>query len=55
MEKVVADVFLIISLALGAGVSVRVIHDGTRKLAIETILKKQPSLSAFTQKLTRRK
>lgn len=55
MEKVIADVFLIISLVLGTGVSVRALHSEARKLAVQAILKKQSSLSAFSQKLTRRK
>jgi hypothetical protein len=55
IEKVIADVFLIISLVLGTGVSVRALHSEARKLAVEAILKEQSSLSAFSQKLTRRK
>lgn len=55
MEKVIGEVFLIISLILGTGVSVRTLHDKVKRMTIEVIAKKQPSLSAFTQKLTRKK
>lgn len=53
MEKVISEVILIISLVLGAGVTAPILHNEVRKLAIKALLKKQPSLSAFTQKLTR--
>jgi len=55
MEKVVGEVFLIISLILGTGISVKTLHDKMRRLTIETIMKGQPSLSSFTHKLTGQK
>ena len=55
MEKVIADVFLVISLILGTGVSARWLHDEARLLLVKTLTKKQPSLSEFTRKLTRPK
>lgn len=55
MGNVIADVFLVISLILGTGVSARWLHDEARLMLIKTLTKKQPSLSEFTQKLTRSK
>ena len=55
MEKVIGEVFVIISLILGTGISVKTLHDKMRHFTIETLTKKQPSLSEFTRKLTRHK
>jgi hypothetical protein len=55
MEKVITDIFMIISLILGTGVSARWVHDETRILLIKTLTKKQPSLSSYTKKLTSQK
>lgn len=53
MEKVISEVILTVSLVLGAGISAPILHNEVRKLAIEALVKKQSSLSAFTKKLTR--
>ena len=53
MEKIISEVILIISLVLGAGVSAPLLHNEVRKLTIKALTKKQPSLSAFSKKLTR--
>lgn len=55
MEKVIGEVFLIILLILGTGISVKTLHDKMRRLTIETLMKKQPSLSEFTRKLTQKR
>jgi len=53
VEKVISELILIISLVLGAGVSTPLLHNEVRKLTIKALIKKQPSLSTFTKKLTR--
>lgn len=55
MEKAVGEIILAISLLLGSGYSIKYLHDTARKMAIEVITKKQPSLSAYTQKLIGKK
>lgn len=54
MENVVSNILLVISLVLGSGVSVKWLHDEVRMMTIKKPMEPQPSLSAFTQKLTRK-
>ena len=55
MEKAIGDVLLVISLILGAGISVRSFQDKARNLTLQAVMKKQSSLSVFSEKLARSK
>lgn len=54
MENVISNLLLVISLILGSGVSVKWLHDEVRMMTIKKLMEPQPSLSEFTQKLTRK-
>jgi hypothetical protein len=53
MEKIISDFILVIGLFLGSGWGIKELHDKMRSELVAVLKQPSPSLSRFTQKLTR--
>lgn len=54
MDNLISNLLLVIGLMLGSGLSVKWLHDEVRLITIKKLMGPQPSLLAFTQKMTRK-
>jgi hypothetical protein len=54
VDNLISNLLLVIGLMLGSGLSVKWHHDEGRLITIKKLMEPQPSLLAFTQKMTRK-